>query len=287
MSFDLHTHSEFSDGTDSPAQLMKSAEAAGLAGIAVVDHDTTDGWPAFAAARPAALTLIRGTELSTHVRAAGRRVSVHLLAYLFDPAAPALVRELQRLRRDRLERGMAIVERMVAAGVPISRQQVLDIAGDAPVGRPHIGRALMEQSLVDTVSEAFATYLSPAGPYYVHKSDMALLDAIDLVRHAGGVPVVAHPRSRGAARITDERRLREWVDHGLAGIEVDHPDHGPADREQLRDIASRIGILVTGASDYHGTNKPIRIGQESSDGDVVAALAAESSGRTPVLGPAR
>lgn len=283
--FDLHTHSDFSDGTDSPAALMAAACAAGLAGIALTDHDTSAGWAAAEAARPEQLTLIRGAEFSTHLPLDDGRVSIHLLGYLFDPAAPGLAAEMARLRRHRLERGMQMVDLMVADGVPVSRQQVLEIAGAAPVGRPHIGRALVAAGLVDTVTEAFATYLSGRGPYYVRKADTEVLSAIGLIRDAGGVPVIAHPRSRGAARVTDRAMLARMADVGLAGIEVDHPDHDAAARADLRAIAALLGLIVTGASDYHGTNKELRIGQERSTRKAVAAIAAASSGGTPVLGP--
>lgn len=285
MTVDLHTHSHFSDGTDSPAALLDAAVAAGITTIAITDHDTTAGWAAAEAARPDGLTLVRGAELSTHITVAGHRYSIHLLAYLFDPGNPALGAELRRLQADRLERGLAIVDRMTAAGVPISREQVLEIAGGAPVGRPHIGRALMAAGLVDSVSEAFASHLSGRGPYYVAKADTALADAIALVRGAGGVPVIAHPRSRGARGVTDGDFFRAAVDAGLRGVEVDHPDHDEAQRAELRYIAADLGLLTTGSSDYHGSNKPVALGQDTAAPQTVAALVAASSGVTPLLGP--
>lgn len=285
MTIDLHVHTLFSDGTDSPGAVMAAARAAGVTTVAVVDHDTTEGWGVAAAARPEGMTLVRGAELSTHVLARGHRFSIHLLAYLFDPQAAGIAAELARLRADRLQRGLAIVERMVAGGVPISAAQVLRIADGAPVGRPHIGRALMSAGLVGSVSEAFGSYLSPRGPYYVSKSDTPLETAIALVREAGGVPVIAHARSRGAAAITDAAFFRRLTEVGLAGIEVDHPDHGPADRRELAAIARRDGLIVTGSSDYHGTNKTVAIGAESTDPRELAAIVAASSGVTALLGP--
>jgi predicted metal-dependent phosphoesterase TrpH len=285
MTIDLHTHTAFSDGTDQPDEWMAAARAQGVTTLAITDHDTTDGWQAAVEARLPEVTLVRGAELSTHVVHDGRRYSVHLLAYLFDPADRRLAAELARLRADRLERGLAMVDRMVAAGLPISRQQVLDIADAAPVGRPHIGRVLMAAGLVSSVTEAFATYLSGRGPYYVSKADTALMTAIGLVRGAGGVPVLAHPRSRGAAAITDEAMIRSCVDAGLAGIEVDHPDHSPDARADLRRLADRFGLIRTGASDYHGSNKAVRIGQDTSDAEAVRAIVSASSGATPLVGP--
>jgi len=286
MTIDLHTHSDFSDGTDSPAQLMAAARDAGLTTLAITDHDTTAGWKAAERDRPPELTLVRGAEWSTHLVTGGDRVSVHLLAYLFDPADRALAAELDRLRADRAERGMAIVDRLVADGIPISREQVREIAGDAAIGRPHIGRALVSTGLVASVTEAFGSYLSWHGPYFVRKEDTDLHAAIGLVRGAGGVPVIAHPRSRGAARVLDQAVLADLRDDGLAGIEVDHPDHTPQARAELREIAGRLGLIGTGASDYHGGNKALRIGQDRSTEDAVEAIVAASSGATPLLGPA-
>ncbi len=285
MAIDLHAHTDFSDGTDSPAQAMALALEAGVTTLGIVDHDTTDGWAAAEAQRPNGLALVRGTELSTHVVVAGRRFSIHLLAYLFDPSSPGIAAELSRLRSDRLERGLAMVQRMVAAGLPISADEVLEIAGDAPVGRPHIGRALMARGLVDSVTDAFTSYLSPRGPYYVSKADTPLAEAVALVREAGGVPVIAHSRSRGAVAITDDAFFKDAVDAGLAGIEVDHPDHDAAARADLRRISRRYGLVMTGSSDYHGLNKTLRLGQETTEPEQLAAIVAASSGATPVLGP--
>jgi predicted metal-dependent phosphoesterase TrpH len=283
MTIDLHTHSVFSDGTDTPASLLRAAQAAGVDTVAITDHDTTASWRPAAEALPPGMTLLRGTELSTHVVAGRRRRSIHLLAYLFDAADPAMDAELTRLRADRMDRGMVMVGKMVADGVPISRTQVTDIARGAPIGRPHIGRALVAAGLVATVSEAFATYLSARGPYYVSKADTALDDAIALVRGAGGVPVMAHPRSRGAASVTDAAMVAHAAGLGLAGIEVDHPDHSATDRAELREIAGRLGLVTTGSSDYHGTNKALRIGQDVTAPEALDRIVALSSGVTGLI----
>lgn len=280
MTIDLHTHTAYSDGTESPARVMARALDAGLTTIAIVDHDTTAGWADAVAHRPEGLTLVRGAELSTHVQWGTRRISIHLLAYLFDPNHPAMTSELARLREDRLHRGLEIVDRMIAGGLPLSRQQVLDIAAGAPVGRPHIARALMSHGLVGSVTEAFATYLSARGPYYVSKADTRLDAAITLVRNAGGVPVIAHARSRGAAAITDERFFGRYVDAGLQGIEVDHPDHDVKARGELAAVARQFNLIATGSSDYHGLNKTLQLGQETTSEESLAAIIEASSGVT-------
>lgn len=281
---DLHAHSTASDGTDSPAELMAAADAAGLAVLALTDHDTTGGWAAAEAARPDHLALLRGAEFSTRARGEGRYASIHLLGYLFDPADPAIAAEQARLRTERLHRGVGIVQKMVADGLPISVDQVLGIAANAPVGRPHIGRALVAAGVVDSVDEAFGTLLSARGPYYVPKVDTELIDAISMIAAAGGVSVLAHSRARGEARVLTEARIGELAAAGLTGIEVDHPDHDPAARAELAGIAARFGLVRTGSSDYHGHNKTLRLGQESTAPRQLDALVAASSGRVPPLG---
>ena len=286
MLIDLHAHSTASDGTDSPAQLMAAAAGAGLDVVAITDHDTTNGWEPAVAARPDDLWLIRGAEFSTVARASERRVSVHLLGYLFDPGARAVVDEQARLRQERLRRGMAIVRKMVAAGLPISPEQVMAIADGAPVGRPHIGQALVAAGVVESVDEAFASYLAGRGPYYVPKADTDLPTAIEMIADAGGVSVIAHPRGRGEFRALTFEYVKQLAGQGLGGLEVDHPDHSAAERAELRSIAERLDLLTTGSSDYHGHNKVLRLGQESTGPDTLAALVDRSSGVTAPVGPA-
>ncbi|WP_029135212.1 PHP domain-containing protein [Nakamurella lactea] len=284
MRIDLHTHSAASDGTDTPAELMRAAAASGLDVVAITDHDTTDGWAPALAARPAGLTVIRGAEFSTAVPIGARRVSVHLLGYLFDPDDPAIVAEHQRLRAERLQRGLAIVDLMVADGIGISRQQVLDIAAGAPVGRPHIGRALVRAGVVDSVTEAFSSYLAGHGSYYVPKLDTDLRVAVQLVTAAGGAAVIAHPRGRGEFRALTAELIGELADLGLAGLEVDHPDHDAADRAELTEIAQRFSLLRTGSSDYHGHNKSLTLGQCTTAPEALQRLISRTSGATGPIG---
>ncbi len=285
MLIDLHAHSTASDGTDTPAELMQAAVAAGLDVVAITDHDNTMGWAPALAARPAELTVIRGAEFSTLVRNPDRRTSVHLLGYLFDPGHRAIVDEQGRLREERLHRGLAIVQRMVAAGVPITAEQVLTIAAGAPVGRPHIGRALVDAGVVESVDQAFAMHLSGRGPFYVPKADTDLPTAIAMITAAGGVSVIAHPRARSERRVLTAEYLAELAGLGLGGLEVDHPDHDEQDRVDLRTIAGRLGLLTTGSSDYHGTNKVLRLGQERTDPDVLARMIEATNGITEPVGP--
>ena len=285
MLIDLHAHSTASDGTDSPAELIAAASAAGLDVVAITDHDNTAGWEPALAARPENLTVIRGAEFSTLATTASWPVSVHLLGYLFDPAHPAIVTEQTRLREERRQRGMAIVRKMIAAGIPITEAQVMAIAAGAPVGRPHIGQALVAAGIVTSVDQAFAEHLAGRGPYYVPKADTDLPTAIAMIAAAGGVSVIAHPRGRGEYRALTFEYLKELTGYGLGGLEVDHPDHSVAERAELRSYAVRLGLLSTGSSDYHGSNKVLRLGQEGTDPEMLTALVEKTSGATAPVGP--
>jgi predicted metal-dependent phosphoesterase TrpH len=284
MIIDLHAHTDASDGTDTPAELVRAAAAAGVQVLAITDHDTTGGWAEAERARPAELRLVRGAEFSTQVAADGRSASVHLLGYLFDPSDPEIVAEQARLKNERRRRGLAIVAKMVADGVPITAAQVLAIARNAPVGRPHIGRALVASGIVSTVDEAFASLLAGRSKYYVAKVDTDLPSAIRMITAAGGVSVIAHPRGRGERRVLTSDFIGKLAAEGLSGLEVDHPDHEPRDRDELREIAGHYGLLTTGSSDYHGHNKKLKLGQESTDPQVFRGLVERSTGVTPVLG---
>ena len=276
---DLHAHTTASDGSDTPAELIHNAAAAGVRTLAITDHDTTGGWEeAVATVRQldVPFTLIRGTEFSCVYASEGIRVSLHLLGYLFDPDAEALKAERARMRESRLGRGEAIVDALVAAGYPITWQQVVDIAGGGAVGRPHIGQALMQAGVVDSVTDAFAHLLSSSSPYYVPKREMPVQLAIELIRQAGGVPVIAHPWARTRGRILDEAALRSLS--GLLGIEVDHPDHSAADRARLAELSAELGLVSTGSSDYHGTRKPVRLGAETTSPESLQRLLSLATG---------
>ncbi len=283
MLIDLHTHSTCSDGTQTPTELIASAERAGLNVIALTDHDNTGGWAEAEAALPTGLTLVRGAEFSTVVRADnGRPTSVHLLGYLFDPQSPTIVAEQARLRAERLGRGLAIVDLMVDDGITISREQVLEFADGAPIGRPHIARALIAVGVVDTVNQAFEHFLAGNSKYYVSKVDTELNRAITMIAEAGGVSVVAHSRSRAAARVLTAARFAELAALGLNGIEVDHPEHHAEARRELAGIAAELRLIPTGSSDFHGTNKTLVLGQELTSADSLERIVAASSGAVPL-----
>lgn len=259
---DLHTHSRASDGTQTPAELVHAAHAAALDVVALTDHDTTAGWDeAAAAARDVGVALVRGTEVS----ARSRGVSVHLLCYLQDPAHPALADELARARESRVHRAERIVERL-ARDVPVTWQDVLEQARDAVVvGRPHIADALVARGVVPDRDAAFAHLLASDGPYHVDHYAPAAPAAVAAIRASGGVPVFAHPAADARGAVVADHVFDELAEAGLAGLEVDHRDHSPEQRARLRRIADRLGLLVTGSSDYHGAGKANRLGENLTD----------------------
>lgn len=275
---DLHTHSDASDGTDRPAGVVAAAAAAGLDVVGLTDHDTTAGWEeATAAARHHGVALVRGIELTA--RAAGR--SVHVLAYLPDPEAPGLVDLMDRARTERDGRAREMVDRL-AADLPITWEDVVAHTGPgATVGRPHIADALVGLGLVADRGEAFASLLATGSRYHVPHRAPSATAVVAAVRAAGGVPVVAHPGAVDRGEALAPETLEELVDAGLAGIEVDHAEHDGATRARLREFARRTGLLVTGASDYHGAGKPNRIGENTTVPEVYEAIVA--AGRIEVV----
>jgi hypothetical protein len=285
MLIDLHTHSSVSDGTDSPAVLVGAAHAAGLDVVALTDHDTTAGWAAAAAARPPGLTVVPGLELSCRWFPTDQPpIAVHLLAYLVDPDHPALAAELTRLRAERLSRGERIVTTLAAAGYPVVWERIVEASAGGVVGRPHVARALVEAGVVGSVEDAFATLLHQRGPHHVPKADTDVLEGIALVRAAGGVPVFAHGLASRRGRVVDDTAITAMAGAGLVGLEVDHPDHSPAERDHLRGLAGELGLLVTGSSDHHGTNTTTPLGACTTAPEQYEALLAAGTGSAPFTG---
>jgi predicted metal-dependent phosphoesterase TrpH len=254
MRIDLHTHSSVSDGTDTPAELVHKARAVGLDVVALTDHDTFDGLDEAATeGERLGILLVRGMELSC----SRRGDSVHVLAYGADPASPGLAAEMARVRDGRLGRLAGVVAKLAELGVPVSEAEVMAQVGDSPsVGRPHIADALIKAGHVRDRQEAFDRFLADGGPAHVHRYTIEVDRGIDLVHEAGGLAVIAHPWGRGREYLLPSSVLEMLVrDHRLDGIEVDHQDHDSETRERLRVLADALGLLATGASDYHGVGK--------------------------------
>jgi predicted metal-dependent phosphoesterase TrpH len=273
---DLHVHSNASDGTDDPAEVMRSAAVADLDVVALTDHDTQAGLAEARAALPDGLTLVPGMELSCQLN--GR--SVHLLGYLFDQEDPALCAETSQIRDDRTYRARAMVDRMRELGADVTWEQVAAIAGGAVVGRPHLARALAASGAVATPADAFtADWIADGGRAFVDRYAPDLDRAVGLVRAAGGVPVLAHPRSPGY-EIPDEV-IAALAGAGLCGIEVFHFDHDQSQRLRLTQLARSLNLIMTGGSDDHGSFNGHGLGSETTppeEYERLLALAARTGG---------
>lgn len=253
MKIDLHTHTNRSDGTDTPTELIENAKAAGLDVVALTDHDNAAGWAeAETAAERVGIRLVKGMEISTEVE--GK--SVHLLAYELDPTHEELAAELVKVIDGRSGRVPRFIENFKKLGLDVTEDEILDQAGDAEaIGRPHIADILVARGVVTTRDEAFADLLVPGGVMYVPRYSIGLDTAVRLVTAAGGKAVIAHPWSRDSKGKVTPELVASLVDDGLVGLEVDHSDHGADDRAELHGIAKELDLVVTGSSDYHGTGK--------------------------------
>jgi 3',5'-nucleoside bisphosphate phosphatase len=278
---DLHTHSAASDGTDTPAELVRNAAAAGLDVVALTDHDTVAGHDEALTALPSGLTLVTGIELSCRLNG----IPLHMLGYLFDPEEPELAAERELVRDDRMPRAKAMIGRLRELGVPITWERVAEIAGDGAVGRPHIASAMVELGVVETVTDAFtAEWIANDGRAYVDKHELNPFDAVRLIKNAGGVAVFAHPLAVKRGECLPESAVGELAEAGLDGLEADHMDHDLATRSRLHGMAAELGLFATGSSDYHGSRKTCVLGEHTTGPDVYAQIAARGSGAKPVTG---
>ncbi len=270
MRIDLHAHSNVSDGTQAPAEVIASAAEAGLDVVALTDHDSTDGWAeASAAARELGVALVPGMEVSCRT---SEGITVHLLSYLHDPSHAGLVEEITKAKDARFTRAERMVS-LLAEDYPLSWDDVIHhVAPGATLGRPHIADALVAAGVVADRSEAFETILTSRSRYWVQHYAPDPAYAVELVRDAGGVPVFAHPVASSRGRIVGERTYREMIDAGLAGLEIDHRDNPEEGRAFLRRLAERHGLLVTGSSDYHGAGKPNLLGENLTAPEVFARI---------------
>lgn len=247
---DLHTHTTASDGTLSPEELVRAAADCGLQYLGIADHDTTNGLPAAittAAATPR-LSIIPAVELSATSKRGG---DFHLLGYGIDDSCVVLQRVLDEFRQDRESRVERIVTRLQNNNVPISLDQVEANAAGGAVSRAHIGRVLVANGAVDTINEAFDIWLGRNRPAFVPRKPLFAVDAVNLIREAGGFSVLAHPLTMGRY----ELQLPELIEAGLAGIEAWYGPYSEEERQMLATLASDSGLIATGGSDYHGPDR--------------------------------
>ena len=250
---DLHTHTNCSDGTDSPRELVNKAIVQGLEVLGISDHDTTSGWKEAIETLRGSLKLALGSEISCLTNDG---VSVHMLGLLFDPDHEEMQRVLEETRDGRLPRMRKMIEKMRAEGMDISMEDVEQaMPAGATMGRPHLADALVAKKIVKSRDEAFIDLLHNESRFYVSHAAPTPTEAIALIRRAGGVAVIAHPFASHRGQILKAEDFSELVTAGLNGIEVDHRDQNPDERAMLRAIAHELDLVITGSSDYHGTGK--------------------------------
>jgi hypothetical protein len=246
---DLHTHSTYSDGSLSPRELVQLAKERKLRAIALTDHDTVAGLEeAVAAGDDLGVEVVPGVEISAQYPPG----TMHILGYYLHPAHQNLLEALKKLQQARAERNPKIIQRLQALGLDISTNEVLDLSA-GQVGRPHIAKALVNKGYVSSIDEAFSRYLKKGAVAYVEKFRFPPDEAIDMIRRAGGIAVLAHPFTLGINK-PDELALlvHELAEKGLEGIEVFYPGHTREMVVIYEDVGKRLGLVCTGGSDFHG-----------------------------------
>ncbi|MCJ7827500.1 MAG: PHP domain-containing protein [Demequinaceae bacterium] len=268
MRIDPHSHSTASDGTESPAEVMRAAARVGLDVIGLSDHDTTQGWgEATAEAAALGLGFIPGVEVSC--RHDGK--SIHLLALWPSGEDPEFLAMLERTRDSRVERARQIVD-LLAQDYELDWDAVISKAPNAEtIGRPHIADALVDIGVIADRDAAFIALLGTDSPYYLPHYAPEIADAIAIVRGAGGVPVLAHPGADDRT-VTSDDLIVELASQGLVGLEIDHREHSEAQKARLAALASRLSLIRTGASDYHGAGKQNRLGENLTSPEAYEAL---------------
>jgi len=274
---DLHTHSNFSDGTDTPTELINKAHAAGLTGIALTDHDTVAGWQeAIDHLRPG-LSLILGSEISCQTLDG---ISVHMLGLLFDPENPELSSMMAQTRDNRVGRMAKIIARLNSADYEITMDDVeAQLSDGATLGRPHLADALVAKGYMKSRDQVFAEILHNDSPFYVSHYSPTPEVAIQTIKAAGGVAVIAHAMSSLRGRVVSVESFASYVDAGLDGIEVFHRDHTQPNRDLLSQIANEFDLVKTGSSDYHGNGKLNQLAEFHTDPEEFAKLEARANAR--------
>ena len=260
---DLHTHSNFSDGTDSPAQLINKALATGITTIALTDHDSVAGIAQAQSALRPGISLVAGAEISCQT---DDGISVHMLGLLFDLEDKDLISTMEKTRENRHGRMQRIIERLNEAGIEISIQDVLaELAQGATLGRPHLADALIKKGVVNSRDEAFSQMLHNKSKFYVAHYSPKPVEAIKLIKAAGGVAIIAHPMASHRGRTISIETFGDLIEAGLDAIEVDHRDHSPDEKNALIQLARDNNLVMTGASDYHGNGKLNLLGEYTTD----------------------
>jgi len=277
---DLHTHTTCSDGTDSPRELVNKAIVQGIEVLGITDHDTTSGWQEATQSLRGSLQLALGAEISCLTNDG---VSVHMLGLLFDPLHEEMQQVLEETRDGRLPRMRKMIEKMRAEGMDISIEDVEKaMPNGATMGRPHLADALVAKKIVKSRDEAFIDLLHNDSRFYVSHAAPTPVEAIALIRRAGGVAVIAHPFASHRGQILKAEDFIDLVSAGLNGIEVDHRDQNPDERAILRVIALELDLVMTGSSDYHGTGKLNSLAENHTSREQWQKLEAQADARRVV-----
>ena len=282
MLIDLHTHSQASDGTDTPTQLIEKAINRRLDVIALTDHDTTRGWDEATSAllnhpSHSPLQLVHGAEISCQD---SEGISIHMLGLFFDPGFKPLMDVLEQTRENRVSRMERIIARLNEAGIEITIEDVqAQRTGDATLGRPHLADALVARGHVTSRDEAFAALLHNKSKFYINHYSPSPSDAINLIKQAGGVAVIAHPLASQRGRTIRMEVLDDLISAGLDGIEVHHRDHSEDEKAQLLRLAIEKELIVTGSSDYHGTGKQNQLAEFTTHPQQWEALVSRASSK--------
>lgn len=277
MVIDLHTHTSYSDGTDTPAQLINKALAAGISIIGLTDHDSISGWQEATDTLRTGISLVPGAEISCQTPDG---ISVHILGLLFDSNNSELMNTLEKTRENRHGRMEKIIARINEAGIDITMDDVLEQLSDgATLGRPHLADALVKKGIVASRDEAFTQMLHNNSKYYVSHYSPTPEAAIKLIKTAGGVSVIAHPMASHRGRTISLDTFGSIIQAGLDGIEVDHRDHSPDEKSQLIKLANESNLVMTGASDYHGNGKLNTLGEYTTRPEQWEKLESRSNAR--------
>ena len=274
---DLHTHTTCSDGTDRPRELVNKAIVQGLEVLGIADHDTTSGWEEATQALRGNLQLVLGAEISCLTNDG---ISVHMLGMLFDPNHIEMQTMLEETRDGRLPRMRKMIEKMRTEGMDISIEDVENaMPAGATMGRPHLADALVAKKIVKSRDEAFIDLLHNESRFYVSHAAPTPVEAISMIRRAGGVAVIAHPFASHRGQVLKSEDFADLVVAGLNGIEVDHRDQNPDERAMLRVIAQELDLVVTGSSDYHGTGKLNSLAENQTSREQWQKLEAQADAR--------
>jgi len=254
---DLHVHTNFSDGTYSPEDVVELAKGKGLFAIAITDHDTTDGVKiALKKGQEIGLKVISGVEIS-----ADFEIEMHILGLFIDVDNKTLQNRLKMLEMFRKERNPKIIEKLRKMGYDISMEDVEEVASGDVIGRPHIARVLVQKGYFDSTKAVFENLLGFGKPAYVKKEKLKPYEAIEAIKEANGLAILAHPHKYLYLEEGPENIFEELKEYGLDGLEVYHSDHTDKETRELLEIAKKLDLIVSGGSDFHGTNKPdIEIG---------------------------